>query len=64
MHGYHLIDVITLKGSLITVDIICIFLIYSLNIPVQYFGMKDIIIGKAGGLEAGSRMDSAEEADL
>ena len=46
MHSYHLIDVITLEGGLITIDVICVFLIYCLNIPVQNLGMKYIIMVK------------------
>ena len=42
----HVVDAVTLEGSLITVDIISIFFIDSLNIPVQNLRMKDIIMVK------------------
>ena len=46
MHGYHLVDVVALKGGLITVEIIGLFLIDCLYIPVKYLRMKNIVMVK------------------
>ena len=46
MHGQHLIDISALKGSLITVYVICVFLIDHLHILVQRAGMQNIIMIK------------------
>ena len=46
VHGDHPVDVIPLKGGLITVDIVRILLIYCLYIPVQNLRMKNIIVVK------------------
>ncbi len=46
MHGDHLVDVIALKGSLVAVDVICLFFINGLHIPVKGLRMKNVIMVK------------------